>query len=134
ELAQQSARPEKQVRAGEVINLIKHAARQGFALGVWGKDLDKAAPGIVVVARRGDRPEVRRLLESAAAANFGRPGQGEAGRAPIAKAGRTLHPLDKDGVWWLEKGDLVLSNRPDLVLSVLDGQAPSAVDHPLRGE
>src|SRR5437763_1456883 len=85
----------------------------------------RPAPGWVLGARRGDRPEVRRLLEAAAAANLGRPGQGEAGRSPIAKAGRTLHPLDKDGVWWLEKGDLVLSNRPDLVLSVLDGQAPS---------
>ena len=56
----------------------------------------------------------------------------EADREPIQKAGRTLHPLDKEGVWWFEKGDLVLSNQPDVVLAVLDGKAPSAVDHPRR--
>ena len=50
----------------------------------------------------------------------------------VQKAGRTLHPLDKEGVWWFEKGDLVLSNQPDVVLAVLDGKAPSAVDHPRR--
>ena len=56
----------------------------------------------------------------------------EANRELVQKAGRTLHPLDKEGVWWFEKGDLVLSNQPDVVLAVLDGKVPSAVDHPRR--
>ena len=129
ELAQQSVPPEKHVNASAVIELIKLAARQGLAVGAWSIDTEKA--GIVFVFRHAERPEVRRLLEDAAATNLGRPGQ-EAGRALVQKAGRTLHPLDKEGVWWFEKGDLVLSNQPDVVLAVLDGKAPSAVDHPRR--
>ena len=129
ELAQQSVAPEKQVKASTVIELIKHAARQGLAAGAWSMDTEK--PGVVFVFRHAERPEVRRLLEDAAAANLGRPGQ-EADRAPVQKAGRALHPLAKEGVWWFEKGDLVLSNQPDVVLAVLDGKAQSAVDHPRR--
>ena len=72
ELAQQSVAPEKQVKASAVIELVKQAARQGFAAGAWSMDTEK--PGVVFVFRRGDRPEVRRLLEDAAAANLGRPG------------------------------------------------------------
>ncbi len=129
ELAQQSVAPEKHVKASVVIELVKHAARQGLAAAAWSMDREK--PGVVFVFRRGERPEVRRLLEDAAAASFGRPGQA-ADRALVQKAGRTLHRLDNEGVWWFEKGDLVLSNQPDVVLAVLDGKAPSAVDHPRR--
>jgi prepilin-type processing-associated H-X9-DG protein len=130
ELAQQSVAPEKQVKASTVIELVKHAARQGLAVGSWSMDTEK--PGVVFVFRRGERPEVRRLLEDAAAANLGRRGPAEANRDLVQKSGRTLHPLDKEGVWWFEKGDLVLSNQPDVVLAVLDGKASSAVDHPRR--
>jgi prepilin-type processing-associated H-X9-DG protein len=130
ELAQQSVPPEKQVRASAMIELVKLAARQGLAVGAWNIDTDQT--GIVFVFRQAERPEVRRLLEDAAAANLGRPGREGANREIVQKAGRTLHPLDKEGLWWFEKGDLVLSNRPDVVLAVLDGAAPSAVDHPRR--
>ena len=47
-------------------------------------------------------------------------------------AGRTLHAFDREASWWVEKGDLVFSSRPELVLSVLDGRAPNVTDHPLR--
>ncbi len=130
EFAQQSVPPEKRVKAFDVIELVKLAARQGLAVGAWSIDTEKT--GIVFVFRRAELPEVRRLLEDAAAANLGRAGQKEADRALVQKAGRTLHPLDNDAVWWFEKGDLVLSNRPDVVLAVLDGKVPSAVDHPRR--
>ena len=89
-----------------------------------------------MVLRHGDRPEVRRVLEAAAGA--GRPDGAvdEAKPASIPNAGRTLHPLGKDGVWWLENGDLILTgtDKTDEVLAVLDGKQPSAVDHPLRIE
>jgi prepilin-type processing-associated H-X9-DG protein len=130
ELAQQSVAPEKQVKASTVIELAKLAARQGLAVGAWSIDSEKT--GIVLVFRNADRPDVRRMLEDAAAANLGRRGPAEANGDLVQKSGRTLHPLDKEGVWWFEKGDLVLSNQPDVVLAVLDGNAPSAVDHPRR--
>ena len=54
--------------------------------------------------------------------------------ARIQKAGRTFYPIDKEkgSGWWFEKGDLVVSNKPDLVMAVLDGKEPTAADHPFR--
>ncbi len=74
------------------------------------------------------------MLENAAARNFAGRGRAGADGKPVQKAGRTYHPIDPKGGWWFEKGDLVLSNRPDFVLSVLDGKVPNAVDHPIRGD
>jgi prepilin-type processing-associated H-X9-DG protein len=121
-LAQQSARPEKQIKPAELIGLFKLAAKQGFVAGFWGDN--PQVGGFVIVARGADRPEVVRLLRSATS---GRP---EA--APVEKAGRTLHRLDDDASWWIEKGDLVISSKPDLFLSALDGQAPNVAEHPVR--
>src|SRR5262249_31981795 len=95
DLAQQSVPVEKRVKPAEVIGLIKHGAHRGLVLGAWGKAPNQVS--LVIVARRADRPEVHRLLEAAAAANLGQRDEGEAKVAPIQKAGRTLHPLDKDG-------------------------------------
>jgi len=134
ELAQQSVPPDKQIKGAEVVDLLKRIAREGFVIAVWGKVPNESR--FVVVLRHGDRPEIRRLLDAAATA--GRPdgGDGEAKPASIPKAGRTLHPLAANGVWWLERGDLVLTtkDKADEVLAVLDGKQGSAVDHPLRAE
>jgi prepilin-type processing-associated H-X9-DG protein len=134
EFMRQSTGGNSPVAPADVIDLVKHVAKHGGAVGVWGKpdDLDGGHPGIVVVAREGDRPSIRHMLEDAATRNLAGPGQEGADRKPVQKAGRTYHPIDQKGGWWLEKGDLVLSNRPDLVMSVLDGKAPNAADHPLR--
>ena len=40
--------------------------------------------------------------------------------------------MSEETVWWIEKGDLVLSNQADAVLAVLDGKEPDASNHPLR--
>ncbi len=124
-MALESAGPQRLVTSAEIVDLVKHAARRGFVVGAWGKESAKRK--VVMVARGGDRPEVRRLLE---AAEGKKPGEGNP--APIQKAGRTIHFLDKDRVWWFEKGDLISTDDPDVVLAVLDGKAPSAKDHPLR--
>jgi len=130
ELGQQSVPEEKRVKAAEVLGAVKHVARQGFAVGVWGKDAGKR--GGVIVVRRGDRPEFRRWLETYAKTAAAE-GDDKSRTAPIQKAGRTLHPLDQQGmVFWAEKGDLVLSQMPELVLAVIDGKETSAADHPLR--
>src|SRR5262249_41101213 len=54
----------------------------------------------------------------------------------IAKARRAIHSLGKDGVWWLEKGDLILTgkDKADEVLAVLERNQRSALDHPQRTE
>ncbi len=80
--------------------------------------------GFVIVARGGGRPEVIRLLELAKPVR--------ANTAPVEKAGRTLHIFDHEASWWVEKGDLVFTSKPDIVLATLDGQSPNVADHPVR--
>ncbi len=126
EMALASAQPPPPIKSAEIIELAKHGLKQGAVFGVWGK-----APRdvhYVTVIRGGDRPEVKKVMDLALAAN--RKGADEA--APVQKAGRTIHTASKDMSWWIEKGDLVFSDAPDTVLDVLDGKSPNAVDHPLR--
>ncbi len=131
EVSQQGAPPDRRARSADVLAAIKLAARQGFALGVWGKDPDKL--GTVYVVRGGDRPEFRALIDLAARANWNPEGLANPpAPEPIQKAGRAIHEIDRDTSWWIEKGDLVLTNQPDAVLAVLDGKQPDATDHPLR--
>jgi prepilin-type processing-associated H-X9-DG protein len=130
QMAFASAEQPPQIKPGEIIELVKSGVRGGFAFALVGKD--PRGPDPLLVARGGDRPEVRRLLEAASAADRKRRGEEAAGPGSIEKAGRTLHRLDKETVWWFEKGDLVIANDADTILEVLDGKAPNAVDHPLR--
>jgi prepilin-type processing-associated H-X9-DG protein len=131
EASQQMTPEGRRVKSADILAAIKLAARQGFALGVWGKDPNKL--GTVYVVRGGDRPEIRALIELAA-----RPEPNPEGLAnppapePIQKAGRAIHAMDEDSAWWIEKGDLIVTNQPDAVLAVLDGKQPDAADHPLR--
>ena len=120
----QSAPPGKEFKPAELIGLFKLAAKQGFAVGFW--DSDQPVGGFVYVARGAARPEFIRLLEATA------PNRPDATPAPAPIAGRTIHALSPQASWWVEKGDLVLSSRPELVISVLDGRAPNVADHPLR--
>ncbi|MFI5459588.1 MAG: DUF1559 domain-containing protein [Isosphaerales bacterium] len=130
ELIQQSVPEEKRVKAAEVLGAVKHVARQGFAIGIWGKEPGKR--GTVIVARQGDRPEFRRWLQ-AYAKSAAAEGDDKPRTASIEKAGRTVHPLNQQGwVFWPEKGDLILTQRPQEVLAVIEGKGPSAADHPLR--
>ena len=63
-------------------------------------------------------------------------GNRQGASAPIRKGARTLNRLGKDGSWWVEKGDLILTvaKKVDEVLAVIDGKQPNAVGHPLRTE
>ncbi len=128
--AQQSAREDKRVAAADYLNVLKHAARDGLAVGVFGKGPDNTH--VVVVVRKGNRPEVVRLLDTLAAAG---PGQPEQKPEPAQKNGRALHALATEGVWWVEQDDLILTDEAsfDRIVKVIDGKQPSAASHPLRG-
>jgi len=134
ELAQQSVPPAKRIKGVEVVALLKHLARQGFVFAVAGENPDDAR--LIVVLRRGDRPEIRRLLAMISSVSPAREGNRPTALAPIRKGARTLNPLGKEGSWWVEKGDLILTvaKKVDEVLAVIDGKQPSAVSHPLRTE
>ncbi len=131
DLAQQSAPAEQRVKASDIIGQLKRLARDGFVFAVSGTVPNDSR--VIVVLPKGDRPEIRRLLNSAAAGGGGEDG---ANAAPpsLQKAGRTLYPLGQNGIWWVEKGDLILTgtDKADEILEVLDGKQPSAVDHPMR--
>ena len=128
ELVQQSTPPGKQVKPATVIDLVKHVARHGGVWAAWGK-ADAPRPGRrSSSSRRGDRPDVNRMLEAAMPAAARR----KAADRAVQKSGRTYHPIDQENGWWFEKGDLVVTNRPDHVIDVLDGKQPNAVDHPFR--
>ena len=128
ELVQQSAPPDKQVKPAELIDLFKLVAKQGLPPASGARIPQEG--GFVIVARGGDRPEVMPPARDCASAS----GRAGGGRRPVQKAGRTLHPLDEDeAAWWFEKGDLVLSSKPDLVISTSStAKSPNVVDHPVR--
>jgi prepilin-type processing-associated H-X9-DG protein len=122
ELSQGSAPPEKPIKPAELIGLFKRAARQGFAVGLWGENPE--AGGGVIVARGLGGPETIRILEAIA--------PDPPAAAPMQVGGRTVRSFAPGGWWWIEEGDLVLTKRPELVIPVLDGRVPNVVDHPLR--
>ena len=134
ELAQQSVAPANRIKGAEVVALLKHMARQGFVFAVSGKVPNGAR--IILVSRHADRPEVRRLLAMISAVSSVRDENRQAALPPIRKGARTLNPLGKDGTWWFEKGDLILTgnDKVDEILVVIDGKRPSALNHPLRAE
>ncbi len=122
------------VKPAEVIDLVKHVAKHGVrvALGVFPMVRTKARAGSSLSRAVATAPKCDDMLEAAAHRRFAGPGQNGAEPAPVQKAGRTYHSIDERGGWWFENGDLVVTNRPDVVMSVLDGKEPNAVDHPFR--
>jgi prepilin-type processing-associated H-X9-DG protein len=132
DLSQQSVPIERRIKAPDAVGQLKRLARDGFGFAVSGTGPDDTR--VIVVLRKGDRPEIRRLLGALPLA--GRPQEDGANAAApsLRKAGRTLYPLGRDGIWWVEKGDLIVTgaDKADEILEVLDGKRPSAVNHPVR--
>jgi len=124
--SQQSAPADKQVAAADVLQLLKHVARNGLAFGIFSKGEDNAR--VVIVIRNGNRPEITRFLDILAA------GPGEAAPEPVQKSGRAVHARGKETVWWVEKDDVILTDEAsfDLIVKVIDGRQPSSASHPLR--
>jgi len=132
DLSQQSVAAEQRVKASDIIGQLKRLASDGFVFAVSGTVPNESR--VIFVLRKGDRPEIRRLLTAAASAVRGQEDGANAAPPPLTKTGRTLFPLGQDGIWWVEKGDLIVTgtDKADEILEVLDGKRPSAVDHPLR--
>jgi hypothetical protein len=129
-LAQQSAPLESRIKGVEVVENAQRIARDGFVMAVSGKPPDGTR--LIFVTRRGDRPKLEQFLEK-----WGQRGAAAENDAPsINKAGRILHRLGAHGVWWIEDGALVVTERrkAEAVLAVRDGKEPSALEHPLRVE
>ena len=114
------------IKGVDVVDVVKRIARDGFVFAVSGKPPDAFA-----VYRR---PSPRRPAgdQTLARERWRRVEHGEAEEkaeaASVQKAGRTLHRLGRDGVWWVEKGELILTggNKADEIMEVLEGRQPSA--------
>jgi Protein of unknown function (DUF1559) len=124
---------EVRVKGVDAVEVFKRIARNGFVVAVFGKP--REGWRYLVVLRQCDRPEIRAALKSLAAIQ-GREAEGNIEAGPIEKAGRTLHRFGSGQVWWVEKGDLILTglSEADEILEVIDGRRPSAIGHPVRAE
>jgi hypothetical protein len=124
---------------GDLVAIAKHVARHGALFAFYGNDKNPNDGNAVVVFRSGATKEMRavfaRFLFSFAKA------EGKAKQ--VAQRDRTLVVMPgavqkESWVWWTEQDDLVLvlekSPTLDIVLDVLDGRRPSAVEHPIRAK
>ena len=137
-------RPARKLSGAEVVTIVKHMARSGFALGVshGPKKPDDTVAMMVIrgAARREDRGTFGRLIGSFAAAT-GKPQLVKLGgeRSVVIMPSSTPK---QSWAWWSEKNDLVLAAQPrgndrrgaERIIEVLDGKRPSAVGHPIHVE
>ncbi len=132
DLIQETAPAEQRVTGAEVIGLLKHIAQNGFAVGVSRKGPEDVR--FVAVLRRGDRPEFKRLLETAGAALQRDHVDKKPDNPANGPPGRAFSRLGASGIWLVDKGDLIVASATavDEVLAVQRGQGRGAVDVPLR--
>jgi prepilin-type processing-associated H-X9-DG protein len=132
DLLQASLPADRRTKGADLVEALKSIARRGFVMAA--ARADAAGSKVVVVLRGGDRPEVRRLIESLASAT-NRDGAIQQ-PAPTDRRARPPQPLTKELVWWVEQGDLVLAGKSvaDQIMAVIDRKEPSALDHPFRAE
>ena len=108
DLRQKSRPIQGRIGGADALEAIEHISRHGFVAALRDAAGDVHA---IVVLRRGDRPAVHRLVESLATDD---PTVGaDSGPKPglEGKAGRELHPLAQDNVWWTENGDLFVASN-----------------------
>ena len=138
-------RPEQKLSGAEVVTVVKHMARSGFAFGVTHAP-QKPDDGVVMLVIRGaTRREARgpfaRLIGSFV---------GAAGKQQVVKMGGERSVVNVPGAtpkqswaWWSEKNDLVVAAQPssgkdrrgaERIIEVLDGKRPGAVGHPIHVE
>ena len=132
ELIQETTPPERRVAGAEVVGLLKHIARHGFAVGVIRKGREDAR--FVAVLRHGDRPEFKRLLETVGAAVQHEEVDKKSDSPANGTSGHAVNWLGANGIWLAEKGDLILASAMsvDEILADERGGGSSAVDHPIR--
>ncbi len=110
----------------DLVDIVKNLAKQGFLVAAWGKSANQAT--LACVVRKGDRPDIRKLL----ALGLMEPENEEIAKAEKDPNARVVHDFGPTGAWWAESGDLVITSKSavETLSAVIDGQKPSAADHP----
>ena len=133
--------PNRKLNGAELVTVIEQMMRRGWLLAL-NADAKGAKPLRATIVLRGavvkeNKPLFGRLVGSFMAADSKAKIERKAGRAMIVVPRAQGAPAGMEWVWWAEKDDLVigLSQTSDTPIpSILDGQTPSAVDHPLVTE
>ena len=121
--------PGRKLTGEDLSQLVTHSLQYGFLFAGWG---DQEGQGVFVVRNAFD-PEIRPAFGHFLATS----GMAKPGLKTIAKSGRTLvpNPQNPKGAWWIEGGkDLVVTGDYALVLDILDGKKPSAVQNSQRSD
>jgi len=130
--------PGKAIRGSDVLAIVEHGLRNGFAFGFSGRAGANKPACVGLVVRGAGKEEIRgtweRLIEAAANAYASAPEKVEKpGSRHVSLAGDTR---GMGHAWWFEGDDLVfglLSPRSvDDIIETLENKRPSVVGHPLR--
>jgi prepilin-type processing-associated H-X9-DG protein len=127
----------KTLKGSELVLLVEHAFRSGFALGVNRPAGQPKPSSIGLVIRAGARGKVREILGRLIDAGNGPNAKIEAVSRPggrrILVVGNGRNP---SFAWWSEGDDLALNFMAlpgaDAMVEALDGRRPNAVEDPAR--
>lgn len=128
--------PKHKLSGADLLTITKHAAKQGFVVSLSSGSSPDGPLHAVVVFKGGAGREVRPAF-SRLVGEF----MGESKPQLVKKAGRSIVSVPATGgrswIWWSEQNDLVIASHQDDLESIaaaIDGQKPTAVEHPLRAE
>jgi hypothetical protein len=122
---QDSIPREKRVHGPEAVAALKQILRDGFRLGIVRKGSEDAH--VIVILRRGDRPELKRLLESIDASRSAEPSDEKSKIAPRDAGWGALHRLGDEAAWATSGGDLIVargSHAREHLEAVLGKESP----------
>lgn len=130
-------RPGPLLRGEELVAIVEHALREGFAFGVVRPPSERKPNLVGVVLRNASDSPIRALIERTTASGPGGASRIERAVRPGGREVRVFSgPSGPGFAWWFEGRDLALGVGPpdglDLMIAALDGGRPSAVEHPHR--
>ena len=134
ELLEETTPLDERVTGADVVGVVKHIAQHGFAVALFREGPERVR--FAAVVRRGDQPELKRLLGASKEAVQDADREKKPDNFTSSRVGHKFSRLGVDGIWRAEKGDLVLCSEAsvDEIAAVQSGREQSAVDHPLRVE
>ncbi len=126
--------PDRAIRGSDILALVEHGVRHGFAFGMCGR-LNPPDPraAVLVLGGASESEPFRRIVGKVPALN-----EPEA-RSVDKRGGRKVRVNPGKGFeWWFEGDDAVFAlAKPDVgdpILDALEGKVPTALDHPTRIE
>ena len=134
------AKENGRVWAEQVVTIVKHLARSGFALGVFNNPVDPKKGAAVVIVRDAYKDKAARAVMSDFFRQLNAPNTKP--QAVVRAGHKVITGTDARGkafTWWVDdskKDDILLMfekpEQADIVLETLDGKRPSALKHPRR--